>query len=163
MMCQVNVWLVIVLGEINIQMYGNIVDFICVVEGSDSDKIVMLGIWLMKQFSIMGSCMQFMFFMLKLIGCLSGLVLIMFFGKIDGSDSGLLVLNDVSMVNNVVVEIRDVDKICFVLQQVSQLVVVDVQGNVVLLFYVNYIVIVDNFWFGCVDVDVIFMINYNQC
>lgn len=31
------------LGEINIQMYGNIVDFTCVAEGSDSDKTVTLG------------------------------------------------------------------------------------------------------------------------
>ena len=33
------------LGEINIQMYGNIVDFTCVAEGSDSDKTVTLGTW----------------------------------------------------------------------------------------------------------------------
>ncbi len=31
------------LGEINIQLYGNIVDFTCVAEGNDSDKTVTLG------------------------------------------------------------------------------------------------------------------------
>lgn len=31
------------LGEINIRLYGNIVDFTCVAEGSDSDKTVTLG------------------------------------------------------------------------------------------------------------------------
>lgn len=31
------------LGEINIRLYGNIVDFTCVAEGSDSDKAVPLG------------------------------------------------------------------------------------------------------------------------
>ena len=31
------------LGEINIRLYGNIVDFTCVAEGNDSDKTVTLG------------------------------------------------------------------------------------------------------------------------
>lgn len=31
------------LGEINIQLYGNIVDFTCVAEGDDSNKTVTLG------------------------------------------------------------------------------------------------------------------------
>lgn len=31
------------LGEINIEMSGNIVDFTCVAEGNDSDKVVTLG------------------------------------------------------------------------------------------------------------------------
>ena len=31
------------LGEINIRLYGNIVDFTCVAEGSDSDKAVPLA------------------------------------------------------------------------------------------------------------------------
>ena len=42
-MCQANAWSATALGEINIQMYGNIVDFTCVAEGSDSDKTVTLG------------------------------------------------------------------------------------------------------------------------
>ena len=57
------------LGEINIQMYGNIVDFTCVAEGSDSDKTVTLGTWPTKQLSTTGSRTQPMPFTLKLTGC----------------------------------------------------------------------------------------------
>jgi type 1 fimbria pilin len=46
------------LGEINIQLYGNIVDFTCVAEGSDSDKSVTLGTWPTKQLSTTGSRTQ---------------------------------------------------------------------------------------------------------
>lgn len=42
-MFQTNAWSATALGEINIQMSGNIVDFTCVAEGSDSDKTVTLG------------------------------------------------------------------------------------------------------------------------
>ncbi|MFX4315213.1 adhesin, partial [Enterobacter sp. 63] len=53
------------LGEINIELYGNIVDFTCVAEGSDSDKIVTLGTWPTKQLSTTGSRTQPVPFTLK--------------------------------------------------------------------------------------------------
>ncbi|AHE71485.1 fimbria assembly protein [Enterobacter ludwigii] len=149
------------LGEINIQMYGNIVDFTCVAEGSDSDKTVTLGTWPTKQLSTTGSRTQPMPFTLKLTGCPPGAASITFSGKADGSNNGLLALNDASTASNVAVEIRDADKTRLALQQASQPVAVDAQGNATLSFYANYIATADNPQPGRADADATFMINYN--
>src|SRR5690606_32594880 len=93
------------LGEINIQLYGNIVDFTCVAEGSDSDKTVSLGTWPTKQLNTTGSRTQAVPFTLKLTGCPPGAASITFSGKADGSDNSLLALNDASAASNVAVEI----------------------------------------------------------
>lgn len=149
------------LGEINIQMYGNIVDFTCVAEGSDSDKTVTLGTWPTKQLSTTGSRTQPMPFTLKLTGCPPGAASITFSGKADGSNNGLLALNDASTASNVAVEIRDADKTRLALQEASQSVAVDAQGNATLSFYANYIATADNPQPGRADADATFMINYN--
>ena len=112
------------LGEINIEMSGNIVDFTCVAEGNDSDKVVTLGTWPTKQLRTTGSRTQPMPFTLKLTGCPPGAASITFSGKADGSDSGLLALNDGSTAGQVAVEIRDADKTRLDLQQASQPVTV---------------------------------------
>lgn len=160
-MCQANAWSATALGEINIQMYGNIVDFTCVAEGSDSDKTVTLGTWPTKQLSTTGSRTQPMPFTLKLTGCPPGAASITFSGKADGSNNGLLALNDASTASRVAVEIRDADKTRLALQQASQPVSVDAQGNATLSFYANYIATADNPQPGRADADATFMINYN--
>lgn len=149
------------LGEINIEMHGNIVDFTCVAEGSDSDKVVKLGTWPTKQLRTAGSRTQPMPFTLKLTGCPPGSASITFSGKVNGSNSGLLALNDGSTANNVAVEILDGDKTRLALQQASQPVTVDAQGNAELSFYANYIATADNPQPGRADADATFMINYN--
>ena len=149
------------LGEINIRLYGNIVDFTCVAEGSDSDKTVTLGTWPTKQLSSTGSRTQPMPFTLKLTGCPPGAASITFSGKADGSNNGLLALNDASTASHVAVEIRDADKTRLPLQQASQPVTVDAQGNAILSFYANYIATADNPQPGRADADATFMINYN--
>ena len=149
------------LGEINIRLYGNIVDFTCVAEGSDSDKTVTLGTWPTKQLNTTGSRTQPMPFTLKLTGCPPGAASITFSVKADGSNSGLLALNDASTASHVAVEIRDADKTRLALQQASQPVTVDAQGNAVLSFYANYIATADNPQPGRADADATFMINYN--
>lgn len=160
-MFQTNAWSATALGEINIQMSGNIVDFTCVAEGSDSDKTVTLGTWPTKQLSTTGSRTQPMPFTLKLTGCPPGAASITFSGKADGSNSGLLALNDASTASHVAVEIRDADKTRLALQQASQAVSVDAQGNAILSFYANYIATADNPQPGRADADATFMINYN--
>jgi minor fimbrial subunit len=160
-MFQANAWSATALGEINIQMSGNIVDFTCVAEGSDSDKAVTLGTWPTKQLSSTGSRTQPMPFTLKLTGCPPGAASITFSGKADGSNSGLLALNDVSTASRVAVEIRDADKTRLALQQASQPVSVDAQGNATLSFYANYIATADDPQPGRADADATFMINYN--
>lgn len=149
------------LGEINIELYGNIVDFTCVAEGSDSDKSVTLGTWPTKQLNTAGSRTQAMPFTLKLTGCPPGAASITFSGKTDPQDPELLALNDASQASNVAVEIRDRDKTRLPLQQASQDVVVDAQGNAVLDFYANYIATANNPQPGRADADATFMINYN--
>lgn len=149
------------LGEINIELYGNIVDFTCVAEGSDSDKSVTLGTWPTKQLSTTGSRTQAMPFTLKLTGCPPGAASVTFSGKTDTQDPELLALNDASQASNVAVEIRDRDKTCLPLQQASQDVEVDAQGNAVLNFYANYIATANNPQPGRADADATFMINYN--
>lgn len=149
------------LGEINIELYGNIVDFTCVAEGSDSDKTVTLGTWPTKQLSTAGSRTQPVPFTLKLTGCPPGSASITFSGKAEGSDNSLLALNDASAARNVAVEIRDRDKTRLALQQASQVVVVDAGGNAELSFYANYIATADNPQPGRADADATFMINYN--
>ncbi|MEH0886223.1 fimbria assembly protein [Enterobacter sp. UNJFSC 003] len=149
------------LGEINIRLYGNIVDFTCVAEGSDSDKAVPLGTWPTKQLRTTGSRTQAMPFSLKLTGCPPGAASVTFSGKADDSDSTLLALNDASAASNVAVEIRDRDKTRLALQQASQEVAVDAEGNAELLFYANYIATADNPQPGSADADATFMINYN--
>lgn len=149
------------LGEINIELYGNIIDFTCVAEGNDSDKSVTLGTWPTKQLSTTGSRTQAMPFTLKLTGCPPGAASITFSGKTDPQDPELLALNDASQATNVAVEIRDRDKTRLPLQQASQDVVVDEQGNAVLNFYANYIATANNPQPGRADADATFMINYN--
>lgn len=148
------------LGEINIRLYGNIVDFTCVAEGSDSDKAVPLGT-AHETAQHHRSRTQPMPFTLKLTGCPPGAASITFSGKADGSNSGLLALNDASTASHVAVEIRDADKTRLALQQASQPVSVDAQGNATLSFYANYIATADNPQPGRADADATFMINYN--
>ncbi|MEG6348184.1 fimbria assembly protein [Enterobacter hormaechei] len=149
------------LGEINIQLYGNIVDFTCVAEGDDSNKTVTLGTWPTKQLRTTGSRTQPVPFTLKLTGCPPGAASITFTGKMDGHDNSLLALNDASAASNVAVEILDRDKTRLALQQASQRVSVDAQGNAELSFYANYIATADNPQPGRADADATFMINYN--
>lgn len=149
------------LGEINIQLYGNIVDFTCVAEGDDSNKTVTLGTWPTKQLSTTGSRTQPVPFTLKLTGCPPGAASVTFTGKVDGRDSSLLALNDASAASNVAVEIRDRDKTRLAMQKASQAVAIDAQGNAELSFYANYIATADNPQPGRADADATFMINYN--
>lgn len=160
-MLHANVQAATALGEINIQMSGNIVDFTCVAEGNDSDKTVTLGTWPTKQLSSTGSRTQPMPFTLKLTDCPPGAASITFSGKADGGNNGLLALNDASTASRVAVEIRDADKTRLALQQASQPVTIDAQGNAVLSFYANYIATADNPQPGRADADATFMINYN--
>lgn len=60
------------LGQVNIKLYGTIVDFTCVADTGDSDKTVALGSWPTKQLKTTGSRTQPMPFTLKLKGCPPG-------------------------------------------------------------------------------------------
>ncbi|MCX0222164.1 adhesin, partial [Escherichia coli] len=53
------------LGEINIELRGNVVDFTCVAIASDSNKTVELGKWPTKQLKTTGDTTQPVSFTLK--------------------------------------------------------------------------------------------------
>ena len=148
------------LGNINIQLYGNIVDFTCVAEGSDNNKTVQLGRWPTRQLSTTGSRTQAIPFTLKLTGCPPGAASVTFSGIADASDNQLLALNDASQARSVAVEILDGTKTRLPLQQASREVTVDAAGNAELAFYANYIAMANNPQPGRADADATFMINY---
>lgn len=149
------------LGEINIELFGNVVDYSCVAEGSDSDKSVELGRWATKQLRQAGSTTSLVPFSLKLTGCPPGAASITFAGKADDSDASLLGLNGSSKASRVAVEIRDSDRSRLPLQQASREVAVDALGNATLQFYANYIATADDPQPGSADADATFTINYN--
>ena len=148
------------LGQVNIKLFGTIVDFTCVAEAGDSVKSVPLGRWATKQLSSAGSRTQEVPFSLKLQGCPPGAASITFSGKTDVHDGELLALNETSRASNVAIEIRDRDKTRLPLRQASQQVNVDAQGNAVLQFYANYIATANNPQPGRADADATFVINY---
>lgn len=149
------------LGEINIELSGNVVDYSCVVEASDSDKSVELGRWATKQLRNAGSTTSTIPFTLSLTGCPPGAASITFAGKSDETDPTLLGLNGNSNASRVAVEIRDADRSRLPLQQASREVAVDALGNATLQFYANYIATADNPPPGKADADATFTINYN--
>ena len=148
------------LGEINIELRGNVVDYSCYVEAGDDNKTVQLGTWPTKQLSTVGSTTQSMPFTVKLNGCPPGSASITFSGKTASGNPGLLALNGTSSAKNVAVQLRDKDKVQLPLEQASQDVAVDADGNATLRFYANYIALTDNPQPGKADADATFMINY---
>jgi minor fimbrial subunit len=149
------------LGEINIELRGNVVDYSCYVETGDDNKTVQLGTWPTKQLRTTGSTTQSMPFTLKLNGCPPGSASITFTGKKVDGNPALLALNDASSATSVAVELRDKDKTQLPLDQTSQDVPVDANGNASLTFFANYIAVADNPQPGQADADATFMINYN--
>ncbi|KFB98085.1 fimbriae-like periplasmic protein [Trabulsiella guamensis ATCC 49490] len=149
------------LGEINIELRGNVVAFTCIAEAGDSNKTVQLGRWPTKQLSLAGNTTQEVPFTLKLTGCPPGAASITFSGIPDTQDNSLLGLNGGSQASNVAVEIRDKDRTRLPLEQASQEVVVDALGNATLQFYANYIATANDPQPGIADADATFMINYN--
>ncbi|RJT21490.1 fimbriae assembly protein [Buttiauxella izardii] len=148
------------LGEVNIELRGNVVDFSCYVEIGDENKTVQLGRWPTKELRTVGSTTQSMPFTLKLNGCPPGAASITFSGKQAAGNPGLLGLNDSSGATNVAIELRDKDKTPLPLEQASQDVAVDANGNAVLNFFANYIALADNPQAGQANADATFMINY---
>lgn len=148
------------LGEVNIELRGNVVDFSCYVETADENKTVQLGTWPTKQLRTAGSTTQSMPFTLKLNGCPPGAASITFSGKQASGNPGLLALIDTSGATNVAVELLDKDKTRLPLEQASQDVAVDANGNAVLTFFANYIALADNPQPGQANADATFMINY---
>jgi minor fimbrial subunit len=147
------------LGEINIQLRGNVVDLSCAAAPGDADKTVQLGRWATKQLATAGSTSSLVPFSLRLMGCPPGSVSITFSGR-AASVPSLLALDDGSSAGNVAVEIRDGDRQRLALASESQDVVVDNDGNATLQFFANYIAISDNVTAGSANADATFMINY---
>ncbi|AXE04682.1 fimbria assembly protein [Salmonella enterica] len=148
------------LGEVNIELRGNVVDFSCAVIAGDSNKSVNLGIWPTKQLHAAGDATQPVSFSLKLEGCPPGSASITFSGT-PAPDSALLALNDTVMTQKLAIEIRDSDLRRLPLEQASKAVDIDNNGNATLKFYANYIALADGVQPGLANSDATFLINYN--
>lgn len=148
------------LGEVNIELRGNVVDYSCYVETGSDNKTVQLGSWPTRQLRTTGSTTQSMPFTLKLNGCPPGSASITFSGQSAGGNPALLALNDASSATNIAVQLRDKDNAPLSLDHASQDVAVDANGNASLTFYANYIALADNPQPGKADADATFMINY---
>jgi minor fimbrial subunit len=148
------------LGEINIELRGNVVDYSCYVETGDDNKTVQLGTWPTRQLRTAGSRTQSMPFTLKLKGCPPGSASITFSGKNVAGHPGLLALSDTSSATNIAVELRDGDKSELPLDRASQDVAVDANGDAALTFFAGYIALADNPQPGKADAEATFMINY---
>ncbi len=148
------------LGEINIELRANVVDYSCYVETGDDNKTVQLGTWPTKQLRTAGSTTQSIPFTLKLNGCPPGAASITFSGKKADGNSELLALNDASGATNVAVELRNKDKTRLPLDRASQEVAVNANGDATLTFFANFIALADNPQPGKADADATFMINY---
>ena len=148
------------LGEINIELRGNVVDYSCYVETGNDNKTVQLGTWPTRQLRTTGSTTPSMPFSLKLKGCPPGSAAITFSGNNAQGEPDLLALNTTSSATRVAVELRDKDKTRLPLNQASQDVVIDANGNVTLMFFANYIALADNPQPGKADAEATFMINY---
>ncbi|NIY48191.1 fimbria assembly protein [Cedecea colo] len=148
------------LGEINIKLRGNVVDYSCYVEAGYGNKTVHLGTWPTKQLRTAGSTTQSIPFTLKLNGCPPGSASITFSGRKANGNPALLALNDTSSATNVAVELRDKDRTPLPLDQASQDIAVDANGDVTLTFFANYKALADNPQPGKANADATFMINY---
>ncbi|NDO83648.1 adhesin [Citrobacter sp. NCU1] len=148
------------LGEINIELRGNVVDFTCAVIAGDSNKTVELGTWPTKQLRTTGDTTQPIPFSLKLEGCPPGSASMTFSGT-PAPGTSLLALDDTVMAQKVAIEIRYSDRNRLPLEQASQSVSIDENGNATLTFFANYIAIADGVQPGTAKADATFMINYN--
>lgn len=149
------------LGEINIRLSANIVDYTCYATSGDADKTVQLGVWPTKQFRNAGDTTQKIPFSLKLAGCPpSGTTSVTFSGANVASDVGLLALNSSSTATRVAVELHNQDKTRLNLNEASQEVASDVNGDATLTFYANYIALGGNATPGSANADATFVINY---
>lgn len=148
------------LGTINIELRGNVVDYSCYIQAGDDNKTVELGRWATKQLRNAGSVTQSIPFTLKLTGCPPGFASMTFSGSKAGNNPDLLALNGTSSATNVAVELRDESKTRLPLEKASPGVKVDANGNVVLTFFANYIATSDNPGAGSANADATFVINY---
>ncbi|EAT3566096.1 fimbria assembly protein [Salmonella enterica] len=156
LLCQANSSL----GDINIELRGNVVDFTCAVIAGDSNKSVNLGTWPTKQLHAAGDATPPVAFSLKLEGCPPGSASITFSGT-PTPGTALLALADTVMAQKLAIEIRDGDQRRLPLEQASKAVAIDNNGNASLTFYANYIALADGVQPGVANADATFMINYN--
>lgn len=147
------------LGEINIELRGNVVDFSCTVETADSNKMVSLGTWPTKQLRTPGSTTMAVPFKLELTGCPPGSASITFSGT-PAANPSLLALRDSEMAKTVAIELRDGDRSRLALDNASQQATIDDNGDVTLQFYANYIALAANAQPGDASADATFTLNY---
>lgn len=142
-----------------VRLSGVIVDQACIAENINSD--VYLGRWSTRQISSVGARSQPVSFRLKLTGCPQGPVSVSFTGPTDELDRELLALNSKSQASGVAIEISDSSGLRLPLNNASQKVHADAQGNAELSFFANYIATRHFVSAGRANADVNFKIVYD--
>lgn len=149
------------LGEINIQLTGNIVDRTCIAAPGDVDKTVNMGTWATKQIRNAGDRSREIPFSLSLMGCPgSGKASITFSGTASTSNRELLALNGSSSATHIALELRDSNRIRLPLDQASLEMATDANGDATMVFYANYIATANDPQPGIANADATFVINY---
>lgn len=149
------------LGRINIQLFGNIIDWTCVVVADDANKSVPLGSWATRDIPNKGDTTAPVAFQLRLTGCPTGPVSVTFQGVDDPSDTDLLSLNSSSTATKVAIQLMDKDKKYLPLNRASQTVQADENGNAVFNFYASYITTGSYPKAGTANADAMFLLNYD--
>lgn len=149
------------LARINIRLTGNIVALSCEVDPADVDKTVNLGDWSIGQLAYPGGHSEAVDFAINLTGCAASGVKLTFTGDADSSNSSLLALNDQSSATGVAVEIMDGLHKRLPLNEATERVAVDNNGNASLNLSARYLSTDGRVTAGSANADSVFALTYD--
>lgn len=149
------------LGKVNIRLTGKIVALSCEVESADVNKTVSLGNWAAGQLNYLGGHSEPVSFTIRLSGCTASSVALTFTGNADSGDRSLLALNDQSSATGIAVEIMDVSHKRLSLNEKTERVAVDDNGNVSLNFTARYLSTGGRVTAGSANADSTFTLTYD--
>lgn len=140
---------------------GTVIEQGCTVDAVDVDKTVNLGEWSTRLLMSSGGHSVPVDFTIKLTDCTSSGVALTFTGDADAGDSTLLALNGQSTATGVAVEIMDSSHKRLSLNEKTDQVAVDGNGNVNLNFAARYFSQSGRVTAGMANADSVFTLTYD--
>lgn len=144
--------------EMNI--YGTVTAPTCNISAEDKNKTVELGDWATKQLNKAGDTSVPVAFSLALTGCPVGTLTTVFTGDGSPDDNTLLALTRDSTASGVAIEIQDGEHKRIPLGPPGIQSKTDSEGNAVLAFYADYVVVTDAVSPGSANADATFTVLY---
>ena len=144
--------------EMNI--YGIVIAPTCNISAEDKNKTVDLGNWATKQLNKTGDTSKPVAFSLALTGCPVGTLTTVFTGDGSPADNTLLALTKDSTASGVAIEIQDGEHNRIPLGPPGIQSKTDSEGNAVLGFYADYVVVTDSVSPGSANADATFTVLY---